>query len=313
MAVPESRLIQILHHLVAAAGDANGSWGRSRRVNFALGRCLIYVRLTLKMVDAIINQPYVPSRDTLRCRCTGRHATGASTFSKRIMAACYSLIPAAGVGSRMAAQLPKQYLQVAGKPLLRHVLDTFAATPAVTHTFVVVSPEDGMIDALMVQAPELDSAASILRVGGASRRESVRNGLEAIRFHVQDDDWILVHDAARPGLTVSLVEQLIAELEDDDVGGLLALPVVDTLKLCSPHGRSSATVARTGLWAAQTPQMFRYALLWQALGLSGDFTDEASAIEALGLQPKLVMGSARNFKLTLPADVALAELYLRST
>ncbi len=229
------------------------------------------------------------------------------------MAACFSLIPAAGVGARMAAGQPKQYLRVAGKPLLRHVLDTFAATPAIVHSFVVVSPDDGMIDGLMAQAPALAGKASIVRAGGASRRESVRNGLEAMRPHVQDDDWVLVHDAARPGLTVGLVEQLIRELEGDDVGGLLALPVVDTLKRCNTHGRSEGSVPREGLWAAQTPQMFRYAVLWQALGMRGEFTDEASAIEALGLQPKLVMGSARNFKLTLPADVALAELYLQST
>ena len=228
------------------------------------------------------------------------------------MAACYSLIPAAGVGARMATQQPKQYLRLAGKPLLRHVLDTFAATPGIVHSFVVVSPDDGMIDGVMSAAPHQVGRASILRVGGASRRESVRNGLAAMRSQVQDDDWVLVHDAARPGLTVALVEQMIAELADDEVGGLLALPVVDTLKRCNTHGRSEGTVAREGLWAAQTPQMFRYALLWQALGLRGEFTDESSAIEALGLQPKLVMGSARNFKLTLPGDVALAELYLQS-
>ena len=228
------------------------------------------------------------------------------------MAACYSLIPAAGVGARMAAQQPKQYLRVAGKPLLQHVLDTFAGTSLIAHTFVVVSPEDGMIDDLMARAPQLAHKTTIVRAGGATRCESVRNGLRAMRSQVADDAWVLVHDAARPGLTVALVEQLIAELDHDDVGGLLALPVVDTLKRSNTHGRSDGTVAREGLWAAQTPQMFRYALLWQALGLRGDFSDEASAIEALGLQPRLVMGSARNFKLTLPGDVALAELYLQS-
>ncbi|MBC7415659.1 MAG: 2-C-methyl-D-erythritol 4-phosphate cytidylyltransferase [Herminiimonas sp.] len=226
------------------------------------------------------------------------------------MAACYSLIPAAGVGARMAASRPKQYLQVAGKPVLRHVLDTFAATAAIAHSFVVVSPDDGMIEDMMAQAPHLAQAGTILRVGGPTRRDSVRNGLEAMRSLVADDDWVLVHDAARPGLTVALVEHLIAELADDAVGGLLALPVVDTLKRASADGRSAGTVPRDGLWTAQTPQMFRYAVLWQALGLPGEFTDEASAIEGLGLQPKLVMGSARNFKLTMAADVALAGLYL---
>jgi len=143
----------------------------------------------------------------------------------------------------------------------------------------------------------------------------VLNGLRAMRAQVQeainDDDWVLVHDAARPGLSIGLIDKLIAVLRDDEVGGLLAMPVVDTLKRAGTAGRVEQTVARDRLWAAQTPQMFRYGLLLRALEQATAVTDEASAIEALGLQPKLVEGDARNFKVTLPHDVALAELYLK--
>jgi 2-C-methyl-D-erythritol 4-phosphate cytidylyltransferase len=135
--------------------------------------------------------------------------------------------------------------------------------------------------------------------------------LHAIREQVTDEDWILVHDAARPGLTITLIDDLIHNLQDDEVGGLLAMPVVDTLKRSGSGGRVDETVARDRLWAAQTPQMFRYGLLRRALEQATTVTDEASAIEALGLQPKLVEGNARNFKVTLPHDVALAELYLK--
>jgi 2-C-methyl-D-erythritol 4-phosphate cytidylyltransferase len=139
----------------------------------------------------------------------------------------------------------------------------------------------------------------------------VLNGLRALRGQLRDDDWILVHDAARPGLTTALIDRLVNDLHDDAVGGLLALPVVDTLKRSDAERRAQATVSREGLWAAQTPQMFSYELLCRALTQATDVTDEASAIEALGLRPKLVEGSPRNFKVTLPHDVALAELYLK--
>jgi 2-C-methyl-D-erythritol 4-phosphate cytidylyltransferase len=139
----------------------------------------------------------------------------------------------------------------------------------------------------------------------------VTNGLRAIAAQTAPDDWVLVHDAARPGLTVALIDKLIAFVKDDAVGGLLAVPVGDTLKQSNGHGRSERTVARDMLWAAQTPQMFRHRLLIEALERAPDFTDEASAIEAIGLHPKLVEGSARNFKVTLPEDLAIAELHLK--
>jgi 2-C-methyl-D-erythritol 4-phosphate cytidylyltransferase len=223
----------------------------------------------------------------------------------------FALIPAAGVGARMGASMPKQYARVAGKPMVRHVLDTFAETEAITHTFAVVSGNDAYIEEVMRDGPALAGRVTIVRDGGASRRESVLNGLLAMRPQVADDEWVLVHDAARPGLTQDLIARLITSLQDDEVGGLLALPVVDTLKCSDSNGRSSATMPRDGLWAAQTPQMFRYGLLRKALEETIDVTDEAGAIEALGLSPRLIAGSARNMKVTLPDDLALAELYLK--
>lgn len=222
----------------------------------------------------------------------------------------FALIPAAGVGARMGEKIPKQYVQIAGKPMLRHVLDTFSRADAIAHTFVVVSAEDGYIDATMAALHD-DSYTTVLRVGGATRHQSVLNGLHAMRGEINDDDWVLVHDAARPGLSIGLIDKLINILQDDEVGGLLAVPVVDTLKRAGAEGRVELTVTRDRLWAAQTPQMFRYGLLLRALEQAKAVTDEASAIEALGLQPRLVEGDARNFKVTLPHDVALAELYLK--
>lgn len=218
----------------------------------------------------------------------------------------YALIPAAGVGARMGAGSPKQYLPIGGKPMLRHALDAFRSSPLIAHTYVVVSPDDPFIDAVVPP-----SGVSVLRCGGATRMESIRNGLRALHGSVKADDWVLVHDAARPGLDAELIERLIVETGEHPAGGLLALPVVDTVKR-SVAGEV-ATVSRDGLWLAQTPQMFRYRLLLRALDAATDpsaITDDASAVEALGLAPKLVEGHPRNLKVTLPADVRIAEMYL---
>ncbi|MBB5198432.1 2-C-methyl-D-erythritol 4-phosphate cytidylyltransferase [Glaciimonas immobilis] len=234
------------------------------------------------------------------------------------------MIPAAGIGARIGATLPKQYLPLAGKAMLQHVLESFSACPAITHTYVVVSAEDGFIADLLAAAPHLKDRVTVLYHGGESRHLTVLNGLNAIREVLADEDWVLVHDAARPGLTGALIARLMAALHDDEVGGLLALPVVDTLKRAHPNGnsmdlavRAQGTVSRAELWAAQTPQMFRYHLLQRALVnalvMAQPITDEASAIEMLGLLPKLVEGSPRNFKVTLRHDIALAEIFLRST
>ena len=222
-----------------------------------------------------------------------------------------ALIPAAGVGARMAADGPKQYMRVGGKPMLRHTIDAFLSSPHIAHTYVVVSADDTYIDALIpAPAPALAQHVSVLRCGGASRMQSIQNALRQLGELIGDADWVLVHDAARPGLTAELIEKLITAIGDDAVGGLLALPVVDTVKRA---GAAVATVSREGLWLAQTPQMFRYRLLCDALAAATDvsvITDDASAIEAMGLSPKLVEGHPRNLKVTLPADIRIAEMYL---
>jgi 2-C-methyl-D-erythritol 4-phosphate cytidylyltransferase len=218
----------------------------------------------------------------------------------------YALVPAAGVGARMGAEGPKQYLQLGGKPMLRHTLDAFVASPLITHTFVVVSVDDTVIDSVV--PPE---GVTILRCGGATRLESVRNGMWELENKLHATDWVLVHDAARPGLDSALIEKLVNETGEHPVGGLLAMPVVDTVKR-AVNGEV-ATLSRDGLWLAQTPQMFRFRLLADALEAVTDpaaITDEASAVEALGLAPKLVEGHPRNLKVTLPADVRIAEMYL---
>ena len=220
----------------------------------------------------------------------------------------FGLIPAAGVGARMAGKTPKQYLNLAGKPMLRHALDAFLDSALITHTFVVVSPEDSEINALLPLP-----GVTLLRCGGASRMASVLNALQALAGEVAPHDWILVHDAARPGLNAALIAKLIAGIGDDPVGGLLALPVVDTVKRAGPG--AIVTVAREGLWLAQTPQMFRYQLLERALNAAPDagaITDDASAVEALGLAPRLIEGHPCNFKVTLPLDIGIAEMYLAS-
>lgn len=225
------------------------------------------------------------------------------------------LIPAAGVGARMAAGSPKQYLVIGAKPMLRHTVDAFLSSPLIAHTYVVVSADDPFIDGVLPDAQEQGSRVTVLRCGGATRMESIRNGLHALQDTIRAQDRVLVHDAARPGLNAALIERLIVDTGDHAAGGLLALPVVDTVKRSTgKSGEGSvATVPRDGLWLAQTPQMFAYALLCRALDAAPDpsaITDDASAVEALGLSPRLVEGHPRNLKVTLPSDIRIAEMYL---
>jgi 2-C-methyl-D-erythritol 4-phosphate cytidylyltransferase len=221
-----------------------------------------------------------------------------------------ALIPAAGVGARMAGDGPKQYLPLAGKPMLRHTIDAFLSSPRVAHVYVVVSAGDPYIDALALTPA---AGVTVLRCGGATRLDSVRNALRQLAEVLDAADWVLVHDAARPGLNAALIDKLISTTGAHAVGGLLALPVVDTVKRAGTAAHTVATVARDGLWLAQTPQMFRYRLLCDALAAAADasvITDDASAVEALGLSPMLVEGHPRNLKVTLPADIRIAEMYL---
>ncbi|HET9821835.1 MAG TPA: 2-C-methyl-D-erythritol 4-phosphate cytidylyltransferase [Burkholderiaceae bacterium] len=220
---------------------------------------------------------------------------------------CYALVPCAGVGERAAAGGPKQYARLGDRSVVAHTLDALARVEALTRTLVVLAPGDRQFEAA---APGF--GGWVERCGGATRAATVRAGLDALRRHgARETDWVLVHDAARCLLRAQLVERLIEACRDDAVGGLLALPVADTLKQADAAGRVRATVDRAGMWAAQTPQMFRIGRLVQALDRAGPaVTDESSAIEALGLAPRLVPGEADNFKLTYPEDFARAQRVL---
>lgn len=213
------------------------------------------------------------------------------------------IIPAAGVGTRMENVLPKQYLPLGGKPIISHIIQTFFNHPRIATIHLALSPEDTFWRSLTLN-PE--SRLHIHYTGGDSRAETVLNTLNAI--NVDSHDWILVHDAARPGLRAETLNRLLDTLEKDDVGGLLALPVADTIKKSNEINRVEKTVSRQNLWQAQTPQMFRYATLKQALAdFEGMPTDEAEAIEAQGLNPTLVHGEIMNLKVTYPEDLALLE------
>ena len=233
---------------------------------------------------------------------------------------CFALVPCAGVGERAGAGGPKQYHPVAGRAVVAHTLAALQSVPRLAATLVVLSPTDEQFEQ---HAPDFTGeGAWVARVGGATRAESVRNGLaELLARGAQPHDWVLVHDAARCLLRPEWVERLIVACDGDEVGGLLALPLADTLK-ASVKGddgepRAQQTVDRTAKWAAQTPQMFRLGLLQPALvralsdpATAAAVTDEASAIEALGHAPRLVTGDFENIKVTWPGDFALAQRLL---
>ncbi len=221
-----------------------------------------------------------------------------------------ALVPAAGSGSRFGAELPKQYLPLAGRPLIHHALATLCVHPRIDRVVVVLAPDDLYWHSHDWSA--LGPKLMPVHCGGASRAVSVRNGLFEIAGWARADDWVLVHDAARPCLSAGMLDTLMDTLDDDPVGGLLAMRVADTLKRADADDRVDATVPRDRMWQAQTPQMFRLATLHDALDRNAEVTDEASAIEALGLKPRLVAADAANLKVTWPEDMKLAELILRT-
>jgi len=226
----------------------------------------------------------------------------------------YALIPAAGSGSRMGGAIEKQYLDLNSLPMIAHAMMVLAREPRIARIFVVLSPTDKRWNNYAWQGWK--ERIEVLRCGGATRAETVLNGLDAISRVCAADDWVLVHDAARPCLPDEMLAKLLDEAAAAPVGGLLAVPVADTLKRAAAEPasgtRAEATVPRAGLWQAQTPQMFRHGTLVQALRAAGsDMTDEASAIEQLGLQPRLVESDSRNLKVTYPQDLELAGLILR--
>ncbi len=224
----------------------------------------------------------------------------------------WAVIPAAGVGRRMGSAVPKQYLPLLGQPVLAHTLRIFLEHAQIAGVVVAISAGDEYWPQLVAQLPQ--SKPLLVAPGGAERSASVLNALEVLGSVAAATDWVLVHDAARPCLSAEDVQLLIHTLAQDELGGLLALPVSDTLKQADASGRVAATVERSTLWRALTPQMFRFETLRTALrqateqGLS--ITDEAMALEAAGYAPRLLEGRADNLKITKPEDLALAGFYL---
>lgn len=230
--------------------------------------------------------------------------------------ALHVLIPCGGTGSRAGAGLPKQYRVLAGNTVLGHTLAALRRVPGLHSVLVLLAPGDASghqrVQRAMADGTDASNApVFVAEEAGATRRDTVFNGLKWLRAHgAAANDWVLVHDAARCLVTPELVLALIAACRNDAVGGLLAVPLPDTLKQAH-DGRSAGTLDRSNKWLAQTPQMFRLQALHDALAQAGaDVTDEASAMEHVGCAPRLVPGSAQNFKLTYPDDFVLAESLL---
>ncbi len=224
----------------------------------------------------------------------------------------WAVVVAAGRGERFGGSTPKQYTPLLGRPALSWSLQALLASPAVDGVVVALAARDRRWKRL---AESRDPRVSTC-IGGDTREASVSNALLALGSRARDDDWVMVHDAARPCLRREDLDALFAATGGDPVGGLLAVRVPDTLKVDDGHGRSARTADRAGLWRALTPQVFRFGLLRRALALCAEreraVTDEASAVEALGLRPRLVPGRTDNIKLTTPADRLLVEAILRA-
>lgn len=221
------------------------------------------------------------------------------------------VVPAAGVGRRMGIETPKQYLQLNDKTVIEHTLRVFDQHDAVSEIVVVISKEDEYWPSLDINLSKPLHIAD----GGKERCDSVLNGLKSLTGKADENDWVLVHDAARPCLRNEDLTLLLETLYDNEVGGILAVPVRDTMKRSVTGNTIKETVERENLWHALTPQMFRFGLLKSALDSAlknnETITDEASAVELAGYQPKLVEGHADNLKITRPEDLALAAFFLK--
>jgi 2-C-methyl-D-erythritol 4-phosphate cytidylyltransferase len=223
------------------------------------------------------------------------------------------IIPAAGSGQRMQSDTPKQYLSLAGHMVIEHVLQLFAGIPGIQAITVATSTDDPWWPRVT-----LPGQIPVYRVdGGRERCHSVLNALESLMDRASADDWIMVHDAARPCLRHSDASKLMGELAEHEVGGLLGMPVRDTMKRTNSDAEVCETVERQDLWHALTPQMFRFGLLRDALVNALDsnqlVTDESSAVEFYGKKPRMVTGHGDNIKITRPEDLALAEFYLQQS
>jgi 2-C-methyl-D-erythritol 4-phosphate cytidylyltransferase len=222
----------------------------------------------------------------------------------------FAIVPAAGQGTRIGDAVPKQYLPIAGKPMMFHSIEVLAAVPRIASVCVVLSPLDRHWGAHDWSA--LSDKVEPVFAGGAHRADSVRNAIARLGERISPDDWILVHDAARPCIAKELVEQFLDEIGDDPVGGLLAMPLADTLKRADEIQRVSTTIPREHLWRAQTPQMFRASLLRKGLAARPEATDEAQAVESVGHSaPRLVQGENSNIKVTFAEDLVLAGMILQ--
>jgi len=226
----------------------------------------------------------------------------------------FAIVPAAGSGSRFGAEKPKQYLDLLGRPLIFHTLKALTACPDIERVWVVLAPDDPWWP--RTDWSELGAKLETVRCGGATRAESVSNGLQAAAMVAADDDWVLVHDAARPCLSPAMLDALFADLANDPVGGILAGRMKDTVKRADADAQVQGTLDRTPLWRAFTPQLFPARSLRRALQHAAQenavITDESSAMERLGLSPLLVEGADDNIKVTLPDDFAFAEAILAS-
>ena len=223
----------------------------------------------------------------------------------------HAVIPAAGIGSRMGAEVPKQYLKVAGKTVIEQTLERLLRLPGLENIVVALGEGDPFWPGLVIS----NDTRLVTVKGGKERADSVLNGLYKLRQLGSDDDWVLVHDAARPCVRLTEIELLIETCVNHRQGGILATPVHDTMKRSDNHNRILETIPRENLWHACTPQLFRIGELTEAIegALESGYpvTDEASAMERAGQQPLLVECSLANIKITRPDDLALAEFYLR--
>lgn len=220
----------------------------------------------------------------------------------------YAIVPAAGSGQRMGSALPKQYLKILGKTVLEHAVNVLADFPLIEKVVLAFGAKD-----FYWQNLAFHEASKILSVlGGRTRAESVLNALQIMREFAKPEDWVLVHDAARPCLQTSDIARLIDTVGDHAVGGILAVPVSDTLKRVNTNSEIIKTESRDNMCCAQTPQLFRFEILWKALSETKTHnTDDSSAVESLGLKPLMVLGGAHNIKITYPDDLLLAENYLK--
>lgn len=226
----------------------------------------------------------------------------------------WGLIPAAGVGLRMGSATPKQYLLLRGRPVILHTLERLCHYPRLSGVMVGISTQDRHWQSYATEAERLPKFLGTYP-GGETRGHTVLNGLKALAAHAHDSDWVLVHDAVRPCVRLSDIDTLVNAVGSEEEGGLLALPMADTVKRADKAGRVDETVSRESLWRALTPQMFRIGTLrgalQQALAGGSEITDEAASIEAVGGKPRLVAGHADNIKITMPGDLTLAELFLK--